>query len=169
MSAPSLLHITPLFQESYWFPVCFWVQFTMLVITYRTFHGMGTGYLRITSFWLYLFIQSHLLVEACYGSHLLKNIIWWVSGREPFRSWRPLFKTSSPRDWINPNPVDFLYGMVTKQPVVRLPVLHASTLKALLYYRISWLRGLKTWLSIHKDKEDSKYLSILPRCSNIFL
>ena len=45
LGAPRVAHVTPLLRELHWVPVCFWVQFKVLVITFKALHGMGPGYL----------------------------------------------------------------------------------------------------------------------------
>lgn len=44
--APSMAHITSLFCERHWLPVCFRVQFKVLIITYKSLQDMSPSYLR---------------------------------------------------------------------------------------------------------------------------
>lgn len=40
-----LSHVTSLLCKLYFFPVCFWVQFKVLVVTFKALLGVGWGYL----------------------------------------------------------------------------------------------------------------------------
>ena len=46
LGAPRLEHKTLLLRELHWVPVCFRVQFKVLVITFKALHGMGPGCLK---------------------------------------------------------------------------------------------------------------------------
>lgn len=43
-----------LLHELYWVPDCFWVQFKELVVTYKSLHDIGPGYLYESSFFQYI-------------------------------------------------------------------------------------------------------------------
>lgn len=46
MCDPRTVYITLLLHKLYWLPVCFHVQFKVLILTIKTLHGIGLGYLR---------------------------------------------------------------------------------------------------------------------------
>lgn len=45
-SLPPEQHITPLLHKLHWLPICFWVQFKGLILTFKALHGMGSSNLR---------------------------------------------------------------------------------------------------------------------------
>ncbi|XP_053100645.1 uncharacterized protein LOC128322765 [Hemicordylus capensis] len=53
-------HITPILKELHWLPVCFRVQFKVLVLTFNALNGLGPGYLR-----------DHLLPRV--AAHLMRS------------------------------------------------------------------------------------------------
>lgn len=44
-SGPTTAHFIPMFHEWHWLPVCFQIQFKVLFLTFKAFHGIGPGYL----------------------------------------------------------------------------------------------------------------------------
>lgn len=47
--APRAAQITQLLHKLHWLPDCFWIQFMMLVVTFKALYGMDPGYLRAIS------------------------------------------------------------------------------------------------------------------------
>lgn len=46
LGSPGMAHVTPPLHELHWLQVCFWVQFKVLIITFKALHGRLAGYLQ---------------------------------------------------------------------------------------------------------------------------
>ena len=44
--APKSCHITPLLRELHWLPVCYCIEYKIILLTFKVLHGMGPDYLR---------------------------------------------------------------------------------------------------------------------------
>ena len=44
--APKSCHITPLLRELHWLPVCYRIEYKIILLTFKVLHGMGPDYLR---------------------------------------------------------------------------------------------------------------------------
>jgi len=44
--APKSCHITPLLRELHWLPVCYHIEYKIILLTFKVLHGMGPDYLR---------------------------------------------------------------------------------------------------------------------------
>ena len=92
LGAPRRAHITPLLCELHWLPVCFWVQFKVLVITFKALHGMGPGYLKDRL----VPIRSTCPTQAC------KEGMLRTRSTKEFHlvgSWRRAFSAVAPALW----------------------------------------------------------------------
>ena len=45
-SAPKSCHITPLLRELHWLPVCYRIEYKIIILTFKVLHGMAPDYLR---------------------------------------------------------------------------------------------------------------------------
>lgn len=55
----------------HWLSVYFWVQFKVLVLTFKALHGIGLGYFHLT-------VPPDLIEQLCYA--VLARDIWWHLG-----------------------------------------------------------------------------------------
>lgn len=76
-------HITPLFCELHWIPVCYWVQLKVLVMTYKALHCIGPGFLQNQLCPITLAHPTQSGMEGILQTRQLKNFEWWDLGREP--------------------------------------------------------------------------------------
>ena len=44
--APKSCHITPLLRELHWLPVCYHIEYKIILLTFKVLHGMAPDYLR---------------------------------------------------------------------------------------------------------------------------
>ena len=44
--APKSCHITPLLRELHWLPVCYRIEYKLILLTFKVLHGMAPDYLR---------------------------------------------------------------------------------------------------------------------------
>ena len=44
--APKSCHITPLLRELHWLPVCYRIEYKIILLTFKVLHGMAPDYLR---------------------------------------------------------------------------------------------------------------------------
>ncbi|XP_053169630.1 uncharacterized protein LOC128353010 [Hemicordylus capensis] len=85
-------HITPILKELHWLPVCFRVQFKVLVLTFKALNGLGPGYLR-----------DRLLPRV--AAHLTRSsegaLLWVPTMREAWLSCTRdrAFSVAAPRLW----------------------------------------------------------------------
>lgn len=99
-----------LFHGLHWLLICFWVQFKMPIITSKTLHGMGLGYL-----WDHfcLIISTHLTRFNKWGIFQVSSILKKISSYRTLevclfcRSAFPL-EHHSPGDQFGPKPVGML-------------------------------------------------------------
>lgn len=68
---------TPLLHELHLLPVCFRVQFKVVVLIFKALYGTGSGYLNDH---LFLISFAHCVrsgKKACYGFCCLESHMWW--------------------------------------------------------------------------------------------
>lgn len=70
MCTPKSMHIRPLLLRLHWLPVCFYIQFKLLLLIFKALHGFSH---------LYQPALSDLAEKACCGYLWLTIYIWWVS------------------------------------------------------------------------------------------
>lgn len=92
---------TPLISKLRWLPVCFQVQFKVLVMTPK---GIGRVIWGTAFPQLHLPIPSGLAQGQVIGPYPLRNVIWWDPAGKAFLPWHPLAETFSAlkSDWLYP-------------------------------------------------------------------